>query len=363
MNQTSFKKNLFKWAFIELFLLGGYWGAESFLPPLFEKGLPEPWKNLGWCTLHAVLQLWVFYKVLRPLINQRLNELYADLSPRMKGITLFFALVPLGAFLFLGFLYFAKPRAQGVPAPFLLRRGFAALVVFLNPIIGALDFFSQETYLDLVPLKEGIHQFAYWATSPNSLYLSDLGRSVKQVTLVKTKISNSPELFGETRTRIREYQSIEATSSLIVLLFLADEAIFQAQTIKLAKKRQEPNSDLNTVLRFTEVSVASLELSRMKKPFAFQMNPFSLMNAGALELLLLRYIDEDVSYKTNQLYKKDLPKLFLSLKRRADPVPEVKDQIQVLQGKIETLFPGALQDLSLMQEKAASQSKETAISR
>jgi hypothetical protein len=363
MNHPNFKKNLFKWVFIELFLVGGYWVTESFLPPLLQKVLPDPWKNLGWCALHAILQIWVFFKVLRPLINQRLSELYPDLSPRMKGITLFFTIVPIGAFLFLGFLYFAKPRAQGAPAPLLIRKGFAGIMILLIPLFPSLGFFAQNAHRDSDDLKKVFQFLTYWTSSPTGIYISELGRSVDQVSSVKTKISKSPDSFRDANTRLREYESIGIRNGTTVVLMMATEVMFVSKEKKRTQKNLEPNYDLNAAVNLLEGEVGILEVYRSTKSFALGLNPISLMNVGAFEFFLLNYINDLIMNKVNQRSQKALLHVLWGVKKSSKPLAELSERIKVLEGKIESLYPGAIHDPGPLEEPGALLDEDTAISR
>jgi hypothetical protein len=340
MNQLSQKTRWLLWGLIEILLVGGYLLAENFLPPLLPKLLPAEWKNLGWCGLHAALQLVQFHKLFTPLLKERLTELYPDLSPRAMGWVMHLTYFSLGRVLFLGFLYFAKSKPKGTPAPFLIRNsGFTAIFLVII-IVGGLGFTPLEKLVatGLFQSYEQIHTFSNWTSSPTVLSISDLTHTIEKASSVEEAFEKTPEEFYDSSARLKAYQAVGISPPIAAVLLLVLENKFMEKERTRANANLEPEFKSNIALNLGEGVVGIFEELQNSKPLRLQVNPILLLNTGAAEVFMLEVLGArgNVINKTGQI---QLTQLLAVAKKRESTPPNVAARIEALEKRVKRLFP------------------------
>jgi hypothetical protein len=340
MNQFSQKTRWLLWLGIEIFLIGGYFFAENFLPPLLPKLLPAEWKNLGWCGLLAALQLVQFNKLFTPLLKERLTALYPDLSPRARGWAPILTYLSLSRVLFLGFLYFAKPKPKGTPAPFLIRNsGFTGFFLFIF-FMGGLGYTPLQKFVTagLFQSYEQIHKFTKWTSSPGVLYISDLIHTIEKASSVEDAFEKNPNEFYDSSARLKAYQAVGVSSAIAAVLLLVLENKFMERERARANANLEPDFKSNIALNLGEGVAGIFEELQKSKPFRLQVNPILLLNMGATEVLLTESLvaKGNVIKKTGRI---QLTQILAVARKRESTPPEVAARIEALEKRVNRLFP------------------------
>ncbi|NDG85393.1 MAG: hypothetical protein EBX52_10220, partial [Proteobacteria bacterium] len=183
MDTEELKKGWIKWAVLEGLLTGGYYGAETNLPPLLSAFIPAPYQNLGWTGLHALLQLAVFFKVFSPLVRARVEQLYPGIEERSAKLVVFLSVFPMTLFPLLLFFAISKGDEDPAKAPFFIRRPGATMAGFVATLI-SLVFLGAS--LETPPIGfEGLQEITYWTLDPTAQYITKLGSDVGKAAAIK----------------------------------------------------------------------------------------------------------------------------------------------------------------------------------
>lgn len=351
MDADEIKKGWIQWGLLEAALTGGYYAAETNLPPLLDGLLPSEYRGLGWAALHALLQLIVWVKWFRPLVQARVEALFPQIDERSTKLMFLFSFFPATQIFLLVWLSVSKGADTVEKTPLFVERPLPTFVGIGAFVYGSLllNFTSDPPFVDL----SSVRKVSYWTLDPVSHYIAGLADGVQKTAEVKKTMTGAPERFENPETRVNLYSGAGFENATQTTLFLAVEALMAEKMKKALKEKLGREAGQTSIeygdllpvrLGFLEGIAGVIEKSRDRSGRLHQFNPISLMGLGALEAVLLSSIDSSMDLKINHTIFMTANKELKGLAEYAEshPLPpELHKRSAALRNRLLTLFPGA----------------------